>query len=186
MTGDDPFHAVLVAAQAGAPWAFERLYLALAPAVAGYLRVQGAREPDDLTSEVFERAFTHVRTFSGSEGQFRSWVFTIAHHRLTDERRRLARRPLAERPLAADDVTAPAVADVEDEALRRLATERVRRLCDGLVTDQRDVMLLRLVGGLTVEETAGALRKTPGAVKALQHRGVAALRRMAAREGVSL
>jgi RNA polymerase sigma-70 factor (ECF subfamily) len=70
------------------PWAFERLYADLAPVVAGYLRVQGAAEPEDLTSEVFLGVFTGIDSFEDSETQFRSWVFTIAYSRLVDERRR--------------------------------------------------------------------------------------------------
>jgi RNA polymerase sigma-70 factor (ECF subfamily) len=179
---DDPFASVLGAAQAGAEWAFERLYRSLAPAVAGYLRVQGAGEPDDLTSEVFERAFTRLGAFQGGEAQFRSWVFAIAHNRLTDHRRQVARRP----PPSYELPERAAASGTEEEALRRLATERVRRLCDGLAPDQRDVLLLRMVGALTVEEIAATLGKTPGAVKALQRRGVATIRRQAEREGVPL
>ncbi len=170
---DEPFTALLTAAQAGGEWAYERLYRSLAPAVAGYLRAQGAPEPDDLTSDVFERAFSALGGFSGGEAAFRSWVFTIAHHRLTDERRRAGRRPLQ----ADADVPDRAGGDVEDDAARRLATERVRRLCDGLVPDQRDVLLLRMLADLTVDDIAAALGKSPGAVKALQRRGLAALRR---------
>ena len=179
---DEPFATLLTAAQAGGEWAYERLYRSLAPAVAGYLRVQGAADPDDLTSEVFERAFANIGGFSGGEAKFRSWVFTIAHHRLTDERRRAARRPVR----ADGEVPELAAGDVEDEAVRRLATERVRRLCEGLAPDQRDVLLLRMLACLTVEEIAQALGKSPGAVKALQRRGLAALRRQMAGQGVPL
>lgn len=193
----EPFATLLTAAQAGGEWAYERLYRSLAPAVAGYLRVQGAADPDDLTSEVFERAFRNLGGFSGGEAQFRSWLFTIAHHRLTDERRRVGRRPVradgdvSELP-ARDVPTGDApignvpIGNVEDEAMRRLATERVRRLCEGLVPDQRDVLLLRMLAALTVEEIAEALGKTPGAVKALQRRGLAAIRRQMERQGVPL
>ena len=179
----EPFEGVLAAAQAGAPWAFERLYEELAPAVLGYLRLQGASEPEDLTSEVFLGAFTRLGSFRGDEAQFRSWVFTIAHHRLIDDRRKASRRlPLADGGLEA--AGEPVGGDVEHDALRRLSQERVRRLCEGLVPDQRDVLLLRLVGDLTVEQVAQALGKTPGAVKALQRRGVAALRRQLEPEAV--
>jgi RNA polymerase sigma-70 factor (ECF subfamily) len=181
---DEAFAQLLSAAQAGGQWAYERLYRSLAPAVAGYLRVQGAMEPDDLTSEVFERAFSALGSFSGDEARFRSWVFTIAHHRLTDEWRRAARRPVradCDVPERAGDD-----GDVEDEVARRLATERVRRLCEGLVPDQRDVLLLRMLAALTVDEIADALGKSPGAVKALQRRGLAALRRSMERQGVPL
>jgi RNA polymerase sigma-70 factor (ECF subfamily) len=179
---DEPFSALLTAAQAGGEWAYERLYRSLAPVVAGYLRVQGAAEPDDLTSEVFERAFSSLGRFSGGEAQFRSWIFTIAHHRLTDERRRAARRPV----WADMEVPETAVDGTEEDLDRRLATERVRRLCDGLVPDQRDVLLLRMLADLTVEEIASALGKSTGAVKSLQHRGLTALRRQMEREGVPL
>jgi len=179
---DESFAALLGAAQAGGQWAYERLYRSLAPAVAGYLRVQGAAEPEDLTSEVFERAFSALGGFAGGEARFRSWVFTIAHHRLTDERRRVARRPVR----ADAEPVERAAGDVEEEAVRRLATERVRRLCEGLVPDQRDVLLLRMLAALTVDEIADALGKSPGAVKALQRRGLAALRRQMEREGVPL
>ncbi len=177
----ESFDSLLPAARAGAGWAFTRLYEGLAPGVAGYLTVQGASEPDDLTSEVFQRAFTRIGSFSGDEAAFRSWVFTIAHNLLVDDRRRRQRRPVPA-PAAPD----MAGGDVEDDALRRLSEERVRRLCDLLVPDQRDVLLLRMVAGMTLEETATVMGRTTGAVKALQHRAVAALRRHLEREGVSL
>ena len=180
----EAFDSLLTAARAGAGWAFTRLYQGLAPAVAGYLTVQGAAEPDDLTSEVFQRAFAGIGSFSGDEAGFRSWVFTIAHNALVDDRRRRDRRPVTAPTRTGGPE--PVGGDVEDDALRRLSEERVRRLCDLLSPDQRDVLLLRLLAGLTLEETATALGRTTGAVKALQHRGVATLRRHLQREGVSL
>jgi RNA polymerase sigma factor (sigma-70 family) len=177
------FDSVLAAAQSGAPWALERLYQSLASPVAGYLRVQGAADHDDLTNEVLYRALTGVGSFAGDEAQFRSWVFTIAHNRLVDERRSRARRPVAA-DSEVEQMAAPG-GDVEDDALRRLGTERVRRLCDQLAPDQRDVLLLRMAAGMSLEETAEALGKSVGAVKALQHRAVAALRRHFLHEGVS-
>ena len=182
---DESFASVLGAARAGGRWAFERLYNSLAPAVVGYLRVQGAREPEDLTSEVFERIFTNLQRFEGSEAQFRSWVFTIAHHRLVDHRRRLLREPMPEHQLTPYGLDGGVGGDVEDEALRRVATARVRHLCDRLIPDQRDVILLRLFGDLTIDAVADLLGKSPGAVKALQHRAVTSLRRLVEREGVT-
>ena len=182
MAFGEGFQRVLSAAQADAPWAYEQLYRSLSPAVCGYLRLRGAADPDDLTSEVFLGAFRGIGSFSGDEEQFRAWVFTIAHRRLTDERRAVACRP---RPADCELPDRPG-GDVEEEALRRLSAERVRALCTGLAGDQGDVLLLRLVSGLTVDAVAGILGKTPGAVKALQRRGVAAIRRQLEREGVPL
>jgi RNA polymerase sigma-70 factor, ECF subfamily len=175
---------VLDAARAGAPWAFERLYTQLAPAVAGYLRMQRAREPEDLTSEVFLGVFRGLRAFHGDEPQFRSWVFTIAHRRLLDERRRLRRRPPPE-PLA-DAPDAPARDDVESTVAQRLEGRRLRELCQQLGADQRDVLLLRFLGGLTVDEVAVALGKTCGAVKGLQRRAFLGLARLVEREDAPL
>jgi RNA polymerase sigma factor (sigma-70 family) len=190
------FDHVLSAARADAGWAYERLYRDLSPAVYGYFRVQGAREPEDLTSEVFLGAFRGLSRFTGDEARFRSWVFTIAHRRLTDERRRFAHRPQLWDGAHADpdqevDHRGDHRADhwggdVEEDALRRLSAERVHHLCHVLSPDQRDVLLLRLVSDLTLEATAGALDKTPGAVKSLQRRALIALRPILAREGVSL
>jgi RNA polymerase sigma factor (sigma-70 family) len=167
------FDSVLLAAQAGSAWALERLYHAMAPAVVGYLRVQGASDPDDLTNDVFLDVLTKIRSFRGHEEQFRAWVFTIAHSRLVDARRRASRRPQL------DDVDVDVVVggDVESDALRRLSEERVRQLCERLVPEQRDVLLLRLMAGLSISAIAAALGKSEGAVKALQRRGLANLRK---------
>ena len=169
------FPDVLHAARAGAPWAFERLYVELAPVVGGYLRLQGAAEPDDLTSETFLGLFGRLASFEGSEQQFRSWVFTIAHRRLVDERRRAARRPTI---MTADtDLLDRAGGDVEQDVFAVLGTARVYELCAGLSDDQRQVLILRVVGDLTVEQVAAIVDKSVGAVKALQRRALQALRR---------
>jgi RNA polymerase sigma factor (sigma-70 family) len=179
------FDSVLVAARAGAPWAFEKLYTDLAPAVTGYLRLHGSRDPDDLASEVFIGVLTGVAAFSGDENDLRAWVFTIAHRRLVDEWRRSSRRPalidvpdheLARRPGG----------DVEQQALEALGTERVRELCALLAPDQRAVLLLRILGDLTVEQVAEVVGKSVPAVKALQRRGLRALAREMSRQGVPL
>ena len=180
------FDGILVASQQNAPWAYERLWRAFAPAVASYLRLQGAFDPEDLTSEVFLGAFRAIGKFSGNEDQFRGWLFTIAHRRLTDERRRAAVRPQWATTPGDAHLDDRAGGDVEDDALRDLDLGHVRQLCDRLVPAQREVLLLRLLADLTVEQVAEALQKTPGAVKQLQRRGLHALRDVLQREGVPL
>lgn len=182
LTGGADFAEVLTAARANEAWAFQRLFDELARPVAGYLRMQGAREPDDLVNEVFLGVFSALGNFEGDEGQFRSWVFTIAHRRLTDERRRLGRRPV----VSDDSVADPMGGDAEHDALCSIGNERARELLGRLAPDQRDVLLLRIVADLTVERTAETLGKTLGAVKALQRRGLAALRTEIVKEGVPL
>jgi RNA polymerase sigma-70 factor (ECF subfamily) len=171
---------VVRAARRGDPDAWDQLYRALAGRVVGYLRMQRAAEPEDLTSEVFLAVFRNIGSFSGSEAQFRAWVFVTAHRRLLDERRRLGRRDEERMALAMP----PSAGDTEEEALRALGTEHVEELCARLSADQRAVLLLRLVGDLSVEQVAEVLGKSSGAVKALQHRAIAALSRIAEREGV--
>jgi RNA polymerase sigma factor (sigma-70 family) len=178
------FGAVLLAAQQDEPWALEQIFVTLSPVVAGYLQAQGAREPDDLTSEVFLGMLRNLSSFEGDESQFRSWLFTIAHRRLLDERRRSQRRPVAE-PLAAVE-DRPAPDDVEGTVEEALGVERIRAMCARLIPDQRDVLLLRWLGRLTVNEVAAIMNKTPGAVKALQRRGLEALGRIIERQGVAL
>lgn len=169
---------MLEAARAGGSWAFEQLYAELAGPVAGYLRMQRASEPEDLTSEVFLGVFRGLSSFQGDEQQFRSWVFTIAHRRLQDERRRLSRRP----PSADVEPLRPG-GDVEQEALDALGEQWVLRISAQLSGDQRTVLLLRTVADLTAEQVARLTGKTVGAVRALQRRGLEALRQQLASEG---
>lgn len=179
------FDLVLQAAQSGAPWALERLYQVVSPAVLGYLRIQGAADPEDLANEVFLGVFQRIGAFAGDEDRFRSWVFTIAHSRLIDDRRRTSRRPQTVPDAAVLPAEHPG-GNAEEEALARLSSRRVQALCEELVPDQRDVLLLRLMAGLTVEAIAESLGKSEGAVKALQRRGLANLRKVLERDPVTL
>jgi RNA polymerase sigma factor (sigma-70 family) len=133
---------------------------------------------------VFLGVFTALPRFEGSEQKFRSWVFTIAHRRLTDERRRATRRPWVPTPDA--EAFDRSGGDVEQEALEALGSRRVFELCAGLSPDQREVLLLRIVGDLSVEQVAAIVNKSVGAVKALQRRALHGLRKKIEREGVPL
>jgi RNA polymerase sigma factor (sigma-70 family) len=168
------FDDVLAAAQAGAAWGFETLYRDLAPAVTGYLRLHGAAEPDDLASETFLGVFTGLAGFRGDEAALRAWVFTIAHRRLVDDWRRRSRRPqVADDPA---DLAGHVGGDVEDDAFTRLGAQDVHRICALLPDDQRTVVLLRVLGDLTVEQVAQVMGRSTASVKALQRRGLRALR----------
>jgi RNA polymerase sigma-70 factor (ECF subfamily) len=178
------FDELLAAAASGAAEAQARLCGWLGPPVAGYLRARGADDPDDLANEVLRRVLRVVHTFRGDEARFRSWVFTIARNALVDDRRRAARRP-AVASLAADETTPPPLPSAEHDALARLAAERVEGLLASLSPDQRDVLLLRVVADLAIDQTAAVLGKSPEAVKALQRRALGSLQRRILREGVS-
>lgn len=168
-------------ARAGSVPAFERIYRSLAPTVAGYLRWNGSVDVESLTNEVMAQVHRNLSRFTGDGAGFRSWVFTIAHHRMVDERRAHGRRPL----LADGEVSEGAlVGDAEDDALAALGTGALREMLGGLSPDQRDVLLLRIVADLSLDDVAAALGKRRGAIKSLQHRALATLRRRLEREGV--
>jgi RNA polymerase sigma factor (sigma-70 family) len=171
----ETFPAVLVAAQAGASWALSDLWLQFAPAVTGFLRSKGSAEPEDLTSEVFLAVFDQLPGFEGDEAAFRSFVFTVAYRRLVDELRKRARRGTEIEWTAETDTRSTDSA--EHEAIDRMGEERARRLIEELPVDQRNVLSLRIFGDLTIEQIAEVVGKRPGAVKALQRRGLEALRR---------
>jgi RNA polymerase sigma factor (sigma-70 family) len=172
----DSFDAVLDAAREGSGWAFERLFVWLAKPVAAYLRGAGIEDPDGSANDVMLRAFSSLERFTGDEDRFRSWVFTIAHHLVVDERRRMSRRPRSAPLESAGPEPGEPEAAAEAHAFVTLGDERVQELLAGLAPDQRDVVLLRIVADLSIEDTASALGKRPGAIKALQHRAMRSLR----------
>lgn len=176
----EEFQRTLEAARAAAPWAWTAIYRDLAPAVTGYLRANGAADPEDMAAEVFLRVVQDLGRFSGDEAHFRSWVFVIAHHRMIDDRRRRTRHP--ESPLLLESLAMQAAGNVEHEAMDNLSSSAVAAIIRRCAPDQREVLLLRVVGGLTLGETAEVVGKTVGAVKALQRRGVAAIAREFSRE----
>jgi RNA polymerase sigma factor (sigma-70 family) len=170
------FKATLKAARAGDERAWRDIYAELAPPLLGYLRAKRASHPDDLLGEVMLQIVRDLPGFDGGKRDFRAWAFTIAHHRLLDERRRDARRPAEPTPAAEIERLGPA-GDTEEDALRALSAERAANLLAQLSADQQNVILLRILGDLTCEQTAEVLGKTEGAVKALQHRGLQTIKR---------
>jgi len=170
----DPWQSLLEAARAGGEWAWTEIYYTYAPKVRGYAASQGVGDPDNLVGEVFLQAVRNLHSFAGNEDGFRSWLFTIAHRRMLDDRRRVHRRPeqLTAEPL--DRATAPAA---EDLVLDGLGSDRLRAGLESLTTEQRSVLALRVIADLSVEEVARIVGKRPGAVKALQHRAIDRLRK---------
>lgn len=178
-TGDTSRDDVLDAARSGESWALTQLWVEYAPAVAAFLTARGADEPDDLTSEVFLAVFERIHQFSGDAAAFRSFVFSIAYRRLVDELRRRSRRgEPGEWTAEADPRREPSA---ESLAERSLGDDAALRLLDDLPESQRDVMVLRVIADLSIEQTATVLGKRPGAVKALQHRAIANLQKKVSR-----
>src|SRR3954469_7365164 len=120
------FTSLLEAAREGSEDAWQELYTGLAPVVLGYLRANGSPDPEDVLSEVFLQVARDVVKFDGDETGFRSWVFTIAHHRLIDARRHSARRPVELSPEPPEPTEL--AYDAADEALMRIGNEEVQRV----------------------------------------------------------
>jgi RNA polymerase sigma factor (sigma-70 family) len=177
------FTTLLEAAREGSEAAWQDLFDGIAPAVLGYLRANNAPDPDDVLGEVFLQVARDISRFEGDESGFRAWVFTIAHHRLIDARRYSARRPVdfTSEPPEPGEVAD----DAADQALAKIGQDRVHRILATLSDDQRAVLLLRFVGDMSIEDVARAIGKRPGAVKQLQRRGLAAVKRHLARKEVT-
>ncbi len=170
------FPSIIAAARTGAEWAWEVIYKHLAGPITAYLASQGAQEPEDLTSETFLQAARDISSFKGDERGFRSWLFVIAHRRLLDSWRAAGRRPQITSDL--DNVVEPRGGDTEEEAMERLAEGELLQAFARLTDDQRALLALRILGNLTLSETAVVLGRSLGAVKVLQRRAVLALKKM--------
>ena len=172
----DSFPRTLAAARAGDDSAWAALYRSFSPLVLGYLRARGATEPEDVMGEVFIQAVRDLEDFTGDERAFRAWILKIAHHRLLDAVRYRARRPVE--PATEQTIVAGAGSgNVEEEAAANLGRVEITRLLGTLSADQQAVVLLRVIGGLSVPEVAEATGKRQGAVKQLQRRAFARLRK---------
>lgn len=168
----------LAAAQRGERGALERIYRDVAPLVIGYLRANGAIDPEDTASDVFVAMVSKLGSFEGDERQFRSWLLTITHRRLVDGLRRRGRRP--ETPFSSEQLAERSfrVVDGEAAAMDRLRTRGVLAAIDKLTPDQRSAMMLRVLADLPVVDIARILDKPESAVKALLRRASAAMTRM--------
>ncbi len=159
---------VLSAAKEGEGLAFEQLYRWMAPQVANFAAARGADDAEGIANEVFLRVFRQIGNFEGESTAFRSWIFAITRNLVIDGHRARSRRP----QVSSQDVPERLVDGAETEAMESLANERVSRMLDLLSDDQRDVILLRMIADLSLQQVAVVVDKPVTAVKALQRRGL--------------
>jgi len=177
---------LLLCARGGDKDAFGALFQRLSPGVAGYLRAHRCPDVEDVTSEVFLAAFRGISRFEGDAAALRAWLFSLAHRRRVDAIRRAVRRPqVVDAGLDDDPHSEPSAEEVAlsgsgapQSGLHPSLTGGALALLHRLTEDQREVLALRVVADLSLEETAVALGRSVGAVKALQHRALEALRRL--------
>jgi RNA polymerase sigma-70 factor (ECF subfamily) len=183
MTLGPTFETTLTAARTGAEWAWASLYRDLTPNLLRYLKARGADDPENTMGEVFVLLVRKLHGFQGGESEFRAWLFTIARNRLVDEARSRQRRPTVRLPL--DWVASSTGVDDRDIETSSAVPRHLKEVLDHLTPEQRDVLFLRVLAELTLEETAQVLGKTTGSVKRLQARGFKSLRQKIAAGVVS-
>lgn len=184
MTGFSDFDVTLADARAGHGSALGELFRDLHPRVVRYLRALEPGEAEDLASDVWLDVAAALRGFEGDQAGLRALAFTIARRRLIDLQRRRARHPSV--PMDMETIRDEAwVGDVEQEAMTSLSTEAALERVSSLPADQAEVILLRVLGGLKVDEVARITEKRPGTVRVIQHRALKALAREMTGAGVT-
>jgi len=175
------FELVLAAALQGDSDAFDRLYRSYAGRVKAFALVRGTEDADAVANEVLLRVFRSLDSFEGDEAGFTRWVFAIARNHLVDAHRARERRP----KLADESVSVLPHPSAEVEALARLGTADALELLNVLTIQQREVVALRMIADLSLEQVASVVGKPVSAVKALQRRGLRRLHKEIASQVVS-
>jgi RNA polymerase sigma-70 factor (ECF subfamily) len=128
-----------------------------------------------MTQQVFLNALRSITSFKYQGTPFTAWLFRIAHNQIVDHFRKKTKRPVT---FEIDETVPSGAGSPEAAAELSLDMEMVSRATQRLTGAQREVISLRFAGGLSIEETARAMGKNPGAIKALQHAAVLALRKL--------
>lgn len=169
------FADVLARAREGDDAAWRDLFDIVSGRVVAFLVSRGATDPEEVAGDTFLDLARSIDRFSGDRSAFVSWTITIAHRRLIDAQRLSARRlELVTDPVDVDEADIRDRADISSELV---AASRARELLDELTPEQADVLALRIYGELTLAEVADHLGKPLTAVKSLQYRALARLRR---------
>ena len=176
-------HRLVERAQCGDRAAFGQLYQRHVDAVFAYvqMRVRNVAVAEDLTQDVFMNAFRALPKFRW-QGSFAPWLLRCAHNRVANHWRAQSRRPNQVALPAEDDTERPmfelaTAPDTVDDIDWNVSAERINSAMAGLTDLQQQVIALRFGSGLSLAETADAMKRSQNAVKNLQHNALAALRR---------
>ena len=147
---------------------FDRIYRYTA------LRIGDRTEAEDITQQVFLKALKSLPSFKWRNVPFGAWLFRIAHNQVVDHLRKRQRSPsvdVEEVQLVADD-------DPQRFAEKSQEMDMVMKAAEKLTVAQQQVVSLRFAAELSVAEVSAVMGRSQGAVKALQHSAIAALRRI--------
>ncbi|MFC1593191.1 sigma-70 family RNA polymerase sigma factor [Candidatus Omnitrophota bacterium] len=162
-------------AQQGDEEAFAQLYESYFDKIYRYLalRTGNRTEAEDMTQQVFLNALKSIHSFKWKGVSFSAWLFRIAHNLMVDYIRKQNKRATV--PL--DDSLPDTGGNPQLMAEQKLGIEQVISATKCLTKAQREVISLRFASELSIAEAAKVMNKNQGAVKALQHSAIAALRR---------
>jgi RNA polymerase sigma-70 factor (ECF subfamily) len=177
------FRGTLRAAKKGDDEAFASIWREFHPGLVRYLRVKAASDAEDLAADTWCRAIRALRSFEGDEDGFRAWLYASARNRLIDWQRGSHKRFLSIDN--AKLLMMPSARTVESEVEENSATEEALALIALLPPDQAEAVMLRTVAGLDVSAVAEIMRRTPGSVRVLCHRGLRRLEDMLASDAAS-
>ena len=180
---DATFGDVLIAAQGGDERAVEWIFGRLQPRLLRFLVAHEPRAVDDLAGEVWLAVATRIGQFEGDWSDFRAWFFSIARRRLADHRRTGARRRTDVVDATIFDAD-PGPESTEQVVLDTLAGQEAAKLIASTLSgDQAEVLLLRVLGDLDVDQVAAIMERSSNWVRVTQHR---AARTLAKRVGTKM
>jgi len=190
MTASEPtsLRDLTVLAARGQPAAIEALLEQIRPMVVRYCRARLGQLSghyhiaDDVAQEVCIAVVYALPRYRDMGRPFASFVFGIASHKVADAMRNAARLaiPTEDLPDGPDERPGP-----EETVVAYIEAERARALLARLPEHQRELLVLRVLTGLSAEETGHALGMSPGAVRVAQHRALARLREIARQEWIA-
>ena len=139
-----------------------------------FARVGQRQQAEDLAGELFTRMVHHLPSFTPSGVPFRAWLFRIAYNLAMDHFRVANGKPLASLEQAA--TKAQPEQNPAWQVEQQMTHHNLHNALEALVPDQRQVIILRFLAGLSLQETAVVMERSLSAVKAMQHRGLKTMR----------
>lgn len=172
-------------AKAGDRKAFAALYRAYLPTVYKfiYYRVNDRTRAEDLTAEVFLRALRKIGDFTWTGADFGAWLLRIGRNLILDE----AKSSRSRLEVVSEEIPEDGCAHAptaEASAIDNFTNAEIYRAIKSLRPDQRDVVTLRFLQGMSVSDVARVMGKKEGTVRTLQFRGLKTLEKMLASSGI--